>query len=142
ITAGDEDAAGRDCDAAADEAIRHPTAEEREEVRAAQVEAPDGAGALVAESQSAAAARRDQEEDEDRLDAVVSESLPHLREEEGCEAARMAESGGPGSRSIRGRRCDRRIRHCGRGGFGDRAHASLCRIRKLGVAPRPVASTA
>jgi hypothetical protein len=100
VAGRDQHAAGRYRDIPAGQLVGHPAAEERQQVGAAQVQPPDGAGALVVEAEPAAAAGCDQEEDQDRLDAVVSEPLPHLREEEGREAPRVTEGGGLGGPGI------------------------------------------
>src|SRR6185312_9261300 len=81
VAGDDQNAARSDRELAADQPVRHPPAEEREQERAAQVQPPDGARALIAETQPSPPARSDQEQYQDRLNTVVSKALPHLREE-------------------------------------------------------------
>src|SRR6185312_251202 len=91
VARGDQHAARGYREPPADQPVRDPAAEERQQEGAAQVQPPDRAGALIAESQSSAAAGCHQEQNEERLDAVIGEPLPHFREEERREAARMTE---------------------------------------------------
>src|SRR6185312_2593457 len=138
---GDQDATRGYGEAPADQPVRDPAAEERKQPGAPGVKSPDVAGALVIETQPSAAARGDQEQDQDRLNAIVGEPLPHLREEEGREATRMTEQcragGGAASFGLRVGRTG-----CHGTGIDDRAHTVVCRIRKPAAAPRPVASSA
>src|SRR6185503_18773701 len=82
VAGRNQHAARGDCELPSNQLVGHPAAEEREQVRPAQVQPPDGARTLIREPESTAAGGSRQEQDQDRLDAVEGEPLPHLREEE------------------------------------------------------------
>ncbi len=102
------DAAVEDGAPLADQAIRHPAAGQRHHVHHRRVQPVDRAGGRGVEAEASGRERRGHEEDEQRAHPVIAEALPHLREEERREAARMAEK-----RAIvdGGRDCGN-VRHC------------------------------
>jgi len=85
----------------AEQPVGDPAAEEAEEIGAADVHAVDVVRGLVIKTQATLGHRRHHEQDEDPAHAVVGEPFPHLGEEQGGEAARLAEDR-PGRRGSRG----------------------------------------
>src|ERR1043165_3674968 len=81
--------AGRDADGAvenrapqAQESVGDPAARQGGKVDARAVDADDGRRLPTLEAEAALHERRRHEEDEERAQPVVGETLPHLREEE------------------------------------------------------------
>src|SRR5256886_1636979 len=90
----DDDPAQEHAPVRSQDAIGHEAAEDRGDPDAARVGAVDGAGPGDVEPQPAGGHGRGHVQDEEGSHPVVAEPLPHLREEEGREAARVAEPAG------------------------------------------------
>ena len=87
----DQDATPEDRAAEPDQPVRHPAARQGQQVDHRRVGAVDRAGIGGRHRHAAGGDRGGHEEDQERAHAVVAEALPHLREEERGQAARMAE---------------------------------------------------
>ena len=74
-----------------DQPVRDPAAEQAQQVRTRDVHAVDRVGGAIVDAEAAVHDRRGHEQHQQRPHAVVGEALPHLREEERRQAARLAE---------------------------------------------------
>src|SRR5207244_9206391 len=95
MAAGDDDAAIEHGAALAEEAVGEPTAGESGQVDHRRVEAVDRTRLRGLPAEAPGGERGGHEEQQERPHAVVAEAFPHLGEEEGREAERMAEEGPP-----------------------------------------------
>ena len=93
VAAHDQRAAEEHRLALAQEPVGDPAAGQAHQVDQRHVDADDGRPVRVAPPDAALLDRRGQEQDQERAHPVVREALPHLGEEQGRQAARMAEEG-------------------------------------------------
>ena len=82
----------------ADQPVGDPATEQRQQVGRGDVQAVDRVRGAVVEAEAALGDGGGHEQDQDRAHAVVGEALPHLRDEQRRESARLAEE----LRSVRG----------------------------------------
>ena len=91
VSGGDERGAQEDRAPQSEPAVSDPAAGKRGEVDRGRVDADDRRGLRAVEAEAAVHERGGHEEDEERAESVEGEPLPHLREKERREAARVAE---------------------------------------------------
>ena len=129
VPEGDHPTADPDRLALPPQVVGHPATRKRHDVHERRVEPVDRAPAVGASKPSPGIrldGRRGHEERQKRPHAVVGEALPHLREEERREAARMSEERLAAGRTGGGRHLGRhggvalRVRESERGGWRSR----------------------
>ena len=89
VAAHDEDAADDHGALRPEQAVRHPAAEEREDVGRGDIETVDRAGYVIVEPEAAVAHGGDRVENQNCAHPVIREALPHLREKQRHQPARL-----------------------------------------------------
>ena len=94
--------ADQDGTARSDQPVRNPAAAQTHQVHHRRIESVDRAGFGIREPETAFGHAGSEIKDQDRAHAVVAEALPHLGEEQGGQAARVAEKALVRSNGIQG----------------------------------------